>query len=280
MAMLNNHHINNILNHQPEPHTPQQLRLQQCHPVAWPHATDSRVAPWTCALGKHNSFHTMAYIYIYICPWKQQQLYYIYIQNLQKRTNELHRAKLGKQEQTWASICKIERTQRQINTKKRKTKSRNEHEQKYSKGKNKPGRGKKQTWAKKSQRRQTWAEKWTKKNQKERTIVKKKQKRSDKKNKQEPTRAQMGRNDQFFCFLFLFFFFSFFLHPWEPIHIRNPPPHTTHTHFPWWTMALSSNTGWTPMRDIKRAPAESWMVPCWEIYVLCIFMYPIPFPQF
>ena len=68
MAMLNNHHINNILNHQPEPHTPQQLRLQQCHPVAWPHATDSRVAPWTCALGKHNSFHTMAYIYIYICP--------------------------------------------------------------------------------------------------------------------------------------------------------------------------------------------------------------------
>ena len=117
------------------------LRLQQCHPVAWPlgqrHATNS--LDCVCALGKHNVFHASLFIYnIYI--HQKQQIYRLFFSA--KKNQPATRAKLSKQEQTWAHTCKIEQTQRQIH-------ERNQKEQKWAwqicpKGKSEPRSAKKE----------------------------------------------------------------------------------------------------------------------------------------
>ena len=143
-----------------------------------------------CALGRHI-FHTVAYIYICFHTNNKKDHF------PQKRTNELQRAKLSKQEQKWAQICKIEQTQRQIkNKQKRIQKEQKWARKRYLKARMSPEEGKRtEIWTKKT-------EKLTKKSQKEQKRVtksNKEQKRADKwarNKKKEPTRAQMVRNDQ------------------------------------------------------------------------------------
>ena len=108
-----------------------------------------------CALGRHI-FHTVAYIYICFHTNNKKDHF------PQKRTNELQRAKLSKQEQKWAQICKIEQTQRQIkNKQKRIQKEQKWARKRYLKARMSPEEGKRtEIWTKKT-------EKLTKKSKKE-----------------------------------------------------------------------------------------------------------------
>ena len=133
--------------------------------------------------------------------------------------------------QNWAST--------KANKYKNKTKKNPERtelsKKRYSKGKNESGRGKKNRNM--GQQEQTWAEKCTKKSQtktKNKKKSKQEQKKSAdkwaKKSQKEPKKTNKSTNGQKWSDFFVFYCFliSFLLHPWEPIHIHNLPPHTTH----------------------------------------------------
>ena len=85
-------------------------------------------------------------------------------------------------------------------------------------------------WANKSKHEQKNAPKRAKQKRKIKKKVNKSKKKCRQMSQKEPKKTNKSTNGQKWSDFFVFYCFliSFLLHPWEPIHIHNLPPHTTH----------------------------------------------------